>query len=174
MKKDNLHINKGGFKVPEGYFEDFEAKISKKLTSEMDGDQFLDTQIESGFKVPEEYFNTLSDELSQKLNPRKGKVVSIFSKRTILYVSGIAAMIAILISVSINKHPELNFNDIEIADIHTYFSEGNIELSDTEIASLLGEDMDYSETFEEELINDETLLDYLSDEDIADEIIFVE
>jgi len=174
VKQDNTHTNKTGFKVPDGYFEDFENKLSKKLLPESQEKSMLGEKVAQGFKVPENYFDTLSQELSQKLAPEKGKVVSIFTKRNLLYISGIAAMIAILISISIKTNTELNFDAIEIADIHTYFSEGNIELSDMEMASLLGENINYTETFGEESINEETLLEYLSNEDIDEEIIFAE
>ena len=83
-------------------------------------------------------------------------------------------MIAIIISISINREKEFNFDNIEIADIQQYFDEGNIELSDSEIASLIDEDLSYSETFVEETLTEENLLDYLSEEDLDDEIIFVE
>ncbi len=176
MKKNNVHKNKGGFKVPEDYFKSFEDKLSKKLSSEIKNDTMLDNKIDSGFKVPMDYFTSFEENLLQKLNKKEatGKVVSLFTKRNLIYFSGIAAMAAIIISLSVNKDTELNFNDIKIADIHAYINEGNVELSDLEIASLLYEEMSYAETFGEELINDETLLEYLSDEDLDDEIIFVE
>lgn len=177
MKKDNLHKNNGGFKVPEGYFEEFEHKLFDQISeSTKDNDTNLSSKIDSGFTIPEDYFTTIEDTIMNKVSKdqSKTKVRSLITKRNILYFSGIAAMIAIIISLSIHKESKLNFDDIEIADIHHYFNEGNIELSNTEIIALLDEDINYSEAFEAELVNDDEILDYLSEEDIDDDIIFVE
>ncbi|WP_103070487.1 hypothetical protein [Aquimarina sediminis] len=177
MKKDNLHKNNGGFKVPENYFESLESELSKKILSDSKNTELLSNKIESGFKPPIDYFETFENELLQKIkedeSKEKGVLISLITRKNILYLSGIAAMIAIILSISISKESELNFNDIEVADIHTYISEGNLELSNTEIAMLL-EDTNYIETYEDELIDDDALLDYLSEEDLEDEIIFVE
>ncbi len=175
MKEKNLHKNKSGFTVPKDYFDSFENKLSEKLSLNIEKEG-LTNNSDTGFKVPEDYFDTFQDSIIQKANPKesKGKVVSLITRKNLLYFSGIAAMIAIVISLSINKESELNFDDIEIADIHTYFSEGNIELSSSEMFALLGEETDYVETFENELISDEVLLDYLSEEDLEGEIIFTE
>lgn len=174
MKKDKSHKNNDGFKVPEGYFESFESKLFEKIAS--DKDNQLSSKMDSGFKIPEDYFTTLEDNILQKIDDDKpkGKLISLRTRKNILYLSGIAAMIAIIISISIPKESGLNFNSIEVADIHAYFTEEDIELSTTEIASLLDDDITYSETFEKELIDDETLLEYLSEEDLDDEIIFTE
>ncbi|WP_109300230.1 hypothetical protein [Aquimarina sp. AU474] len=177
MKKDKLHNDKGGFKVPEDYFTSFEEKLSQAISSENSEESILDTLKSTGDKVPKGYFDAVEEEILQKtigVQP-KSKVIALFSKRNILFVSGIAAMIAIIISLSINTESKINFDDIDIADIQTYFDDGNIELSDQEMASLLGEEHNYTETFEDELVDDDDLLEYLSEEDnIEDEIIFVD
>ncbi len=176
MEKDNLNKDNGGFKVPEGYFEGFENKLSKKLTLSTQEKSILSTNKSAGFKVPEDYFNSFEDNVLKKIDGQqhKGRVVSLFTKRNLLYFSGVAAMIAIVLSISINKTPDVNFDDIEIADIYTYFNEGNIELSNEEIASLVEEDISYTEAFEDEFLNDQDLIEYLSEENFADEIIFTE
>ncbi|MBQ4821808.1 hypothetical protein [Aquimarina sp. MMG016] len=172
MKKDNLHTNDNGFKIPEGYFDNFE----KKLMNHIDADMSKNTS-ETGFKVPDDYFESLEDGLFQKISNEKpkGKVISLFSKRNIFYFSGIAAMIAIIFSVVVTKQSDsLDFNTLAIADIQAYYDEGNIELSSIEIASLLEEEVNYLSPFEEKSISDDALLEYLSDEDLDDEIIFSE
>jgi hypothetical protein len=174
VEKDKSHKNNGGFKVPEGYFESFESKLFEKITS--DTDSQLSSKMDAGFKIPEDYFATLEGAILQKINDDKpkGKLISLRTRRNVLYLSGIAAMIAIIISISIPKESELNFNTIEVADIHAYFNEEDVELSTTEIAALLDGDITYSETLEKDFIDDETLLEYLSDQDLDDEIIFTE
>ncbi len=176
MEKDNLHNNKSGFTIPDGYFESFDKNLSDKLFYAEEESELLKTKISSGFKTPDNYFNTLDASIVRKTitNKPKGKIFSLSNKQSLTYFSGIAAMIAILISVSINKKSELDFDDIEVADIYTYCIEGNIKLSSTDIISLLGNDISYVETFENELINDEILLDYLSEDYLEDEVIFTE
>ncbi|MCK8523035.1 hypothetical protein M0D21_15765 [Aquimarina sp. D1M17] len=176
MKKDKLHKNNRGFKVPENYFDSFEDRLAKAISSEEKENLIPNTKTASGFKVPENYFDNFDKRLEQHIatERNKGKVITLFSRRNMLYLSGIAAMIAIIISLSIDKKTQLDFNAIQIADIHEYITEGNIELSDQEIASLFEEDINYTASFEEEIVNEEELLEYISEEDLTDEIIFVE
>ncbi|WP_103864081.1 hypothetical protein [Aquimarina sp. I32.4] len=176
MEKNNLHTN-NGFKVPENYFESFTNKLSEKVSSTNNQNTpTLPDKKDTGFKVPKEYFTTLEGSIQQKLsaNKSKGKIISLVHRKNILYISGIAAMITLILTISIQKKSEFDFDDIKVTDVHTYFSEENIELTNTEIASLLGEDINYTEVFEDELITDDTLLEYLSEENLDDEIIFVE
>ncbi|GAA4272149.1 hypothetical protein U6A24_11635 [Aquimarina gracilis] len=165
-----------GFKTPDDYFKNFKKQLLNKLQVEKEEHTITKNKIESGFKTPQGYFDSFEEKLSKKIESQKSesKVISIFSKRNILYVSGIAAMIAVIISLSINKETSFNFEDIEIADIHTYFDEGNIELSNEEIANLLGDGISYTETLENEVISDQDLIDYISEEDLEDEIMFIE
>ncbi len=214
MKKDKLHKDNGGFKIPDGYFETFEDRLQEAIASETDTSPTLDTKISSGFTTPdgyfdhveesitkaimsqeeeksildhkissgfgtpESYFESLEEKVLQKATKEapKGKVISIFSKRNVLYISGIAAMIAIIISVSITKGNTglTDINTLELADIQEYFAEGNVELSNEDIASLLDEETNYADVFEEKEISEEELLEYLSEEDLEDNLIFTD
>lgn len=214
MKKDKLHKDNGGFKIPDGYFETFEDRLKEAISSETDTSPTLDTKISSGFTAPdgyfdhveesitntiasqeeeksmldhkissgfgtpESYFESLEEKILQKATKEapKGKVISIISKRNLLYISGIAAMIAIIISVSINKGNTglTDINTLELAEIQEYFAEGNVELSNEDIASLLDEETNYADVFEEKEISEEELLEYLSEEDLEDDIIFTD
>ncbi len=214
MKKDKLHKDNGGFKIPDGYFETFEDRLQEAIASETDTSPTLDTKISSGFttpdgyfdhveesitkaitsqeeeksildhkissgfSTPESYFESLEEKVLQKATKEapKGKVISIFSKRNILYISGIAAMIAIIISVSINNGNTslTDIDTLELEDIQDYFAEGNVELTNEDIASLLDEETNYADVFEEKEISEEELLEYLSEEDLEDDIIFTD
>ncbi|WP_299211900.1 hypothetical protein [uncultured Aquimarina sp.] len=214
MKKNNLHNNKKGFKVPKDYFDNFEEKLFEKISQDDDkNSSLLSDTISSGLNVPDDYFNTFEDQLMEKLNSKEKEasildsnlktglttpkkyfenieetilqktvtvnketnIVSLFSRKKILYVSGIAAMIAIIISISINKeNNSFSFDSIDIADIQEYFEEGNAEFSDAEIAELLDDQTNLTDTFGNTELSDEELEDYLSDEELADEIIYVE
>ncbi|WP_298546250.1 hypothetical protein [uncultured Aquimarina sp.] len=213
MKKNNLHSDNKGFKVPKDYFDNFEEKLFEKISQEDKNSSLLSDTISSGLNVPDDYFNTFENHLIEKLNSEKkevsilndnlksglaapekyfenveetilqkvitvkkeSKVVSLFSRKNILYVSGIAAMIAIIIAISINKeNNSFNFESIDIADIQEYFEEGNGEFSDAEIAELLDDETNLTDSFGNTELSDEELEDYLSDEELADDIIYVE
>ncbi|WP_438712499.1 hypothetical protein ACSTS3_09250 [Aquimarina muelleri] len=176
MKKDKLHKNNGGFKVPEEYFENLESRLSKKTPFKTEKKLLSKTKYSSGFKIPDEYFVGFENKILRKVKETKSKrkVISLITRKNILYFSSIAAMIAIIISLSISKESELSFNDITVADIYTYFNEENIELSTIEIATLLESDVSYTETLEKELINEDVILDYLSRGYLDDDIISVE
>ncbi|WP_299256586.1 hypothetical protein [uncultured Aquimarina sp.] len=214
MKKNNLHNNKEGFKVPKDYFDNFEEKLLEEISKEDKDSSILSGMISTGLKAPDDYFNTFENQLMKKLNSterdkasildnkiktglttpekyfenlektilqktvtinKETKVISLFSKKNILYVSSIAAMIAIIISISINKENDsFSFDTIEIADIQKYFEEGNAELSNAEIAELLDDETNLSDTFSNTELSDEELENYLSDEELSDEIIYVE
>ncbi|WP_378172195.1 hypothetical protein [Aquimarina sp. SS2-1] len=213
MKKNNLHNNKEGFKVPENYFDTFEERLFEKISKEDHEDFTLPKKISSGLKEPYNYFDTFETKLMEKLNtetqepsvlseklktgltvPEKyfenledsilkqtieknndTKVISIFSRANIIYFSGIAAMIAIIISITtFNQKETLSFDTVALSDIQKYFEEGNAELSDAEIAELFNGKIDLTETFYEDEISDEELENYLSNEELADEIIYIE
>ncbi|MFD2561355.1 hypothetical protein [Aquimarina rubra] len=214
MKKNNLHNNKEGFKVPDNYFDTFEKRLFEKISQEDQEDSIVSNKISSGLKEPDSYFDTFENQLMQKLNIDKNdsstladnlktglttpdnyfenventilqktiganpdtKVVSLFTRKNILYVSGIAAMIAMIISVSINSNraDSFSFDTLALTDIQEYFEEGNAEISDAEIAELLDDNISFVNTINEDEISDEELENYLSDEELADEIIYVE
>ena len=174
MKNDNKHKQKSSFKVPDGYFNSFESKLSDKLTSDDDTSNHLNTRLNTGFKTPNAYFNSLEDTIMQEIDSKesKGKVVSLINKKSLLFFSGIAAMIAIIFTLSIAQKSKVDFEDIDIVDIHSFFEGENLDLHSTEFASLLDDD-NYLEELEEELIDNETIYNYLSEEDLTDDIIFV-
>ncbi|WP_298311688.1 hypothetical protein [uncultured Aquimarina sp.] len=213
MKKNNLHNDKKGFKVPKNYFDNFEEKLFEKISQENENSSLLSDTRSSGLNVPDNYFDTFENQLMEKLNSeekeasilvdriktglttperyfenveekilqktitahKETKVVSLFSRKNILYVSGIAAMIAIIISISIHKENDsFNFDNIDVADIQEYFEEGNAEFSDAEIAELLDDETNLTDAFGNTELSEEELEDYLSDEELTDEIIYVE
>lgn len=180
MKKDNLHSNKSGFKLPEGYFESFEENLLNKLASDDSSQDILDKDVSSGHVMPNGYLDSFEENLIKKLQqseytPKKGKIVSLFSRRNVLYISGIAAMIAIIISIAIDKNnPALTIDSLDIADIQAYIEDGNLDFSNDDIAALLDDDANYEDTFENKTISEEELLEYLSNEDLDDEMIFTE
>lgn len=157
MKKLS-NIKKTGFEVPKGYFQNMEDKImdATKLNDA------LHNMNDTGFKAPEGYFNTLEDVVLTKIKDNKNpKVISLFNKQTLMYISGVAAAILIMLSVFWNKN-DLSIDTIEAELVENYIIDQGINTY--EIASLLTEDNNdinidielFDETF-----NDNSLEDYL-------------
>ena len=121
MKENRLpHDKTGGFKVPEGYFQDFEARMMARVTKEEK------VFGESPFTVPEDYFQQFGGRVFEKLNnpSEKGKVIPLFRRKTWSYVAGVAAVVAILFSsVLFNDSGELGFDDLEITAVENYLLE---------------------------------------------------
>jgi hypothetical protein len=121
MKKKGLpYKNKSGFKVSDGYFEDFEARMMSRVTG--DKQHFGDNP----FKVPNDYFEQLSDRVFEKLEtpPKEGKIISLFNRKTWSYVASVAAVAAILFSaVLFNNNTELGFEDLNITAVENYLLE---------------------------------------------------
>jgi hypothetical protein len=160
MKDKELHKNKGGFKVPENYFENFEARLSEKLTTEF--------PEKDGFKVPENYFENLTDKVMDNIeedNTSDSTPVRTLSSGKSYYQIGyaIAAGFALLILLNILPKSEknINWNDVASTEIESYIEEGNVSFNAYEYANIF-EDVDLSKIqIEEETIESEELLDYL-------------
>jgi hypothetical protein len=134
MNYKNLNnIKSHGFKIPEGYFESFDEKILGELNKVTS----LET-MESGFKTPKNYFNTVEDIIINEVSEQKDvKVISIFNKKNMIYVTSIAAAVLLLFNLSIfDKNP--SFDNLDSETVENYFLNENI--SSYEIASVLSDD----------------------------------
>ncbi|MCX2836582.1 hypothetical protein OQ279_00335 [Salinimicrobium sp. MT39] len=120
MKKNGLpYHNTSGFKVPEGYFQDFEARMMSRVTE--DEKSFGDNP----FKVPNDYFEHLGDRVFEKIEtPKEGKVIPLFNRKIWSYVASVAAVVAILFSTVIfNDNSEVGFEDLNITAVENYLLE---------------------------------------------------
>jgi len=132
MKKNSLNNIENGFKVPKGYFDEFEDRLLSEL-------QLKETASHSGFKLPEDYFKSLDDKILDAVkNDHKTKVINLFSFRKIAYAAAVAASLILIYTVSFNKNENLNINHIETASIENYILTEGLETSD--IASLFSDD----------------------------------
>lgn len=154
MKNKNLHhIRTTGFKSPDDYFESFDEKLFSKLKKESP----LDTIKEIGFKVPDNYFESLNNQVLDNSEP---KVISLFNKRNLIYVSGIAAAILLLFNLSISDNKP-SFDNLETETVKNYIIEENI--TSYEIASLLTEEQIEEGITIEHNFNEDTIEAYLLD-----------
>ena len=155
-------IKSTGFKAPTSdYFDGLEDAVFAKLKT-----QELKESIggEHGFKMPEGYLGNVEGKLfdSIKNETDEPKVISLFNKKRLMYLSGVAAAVLILFTVYLNQSPEAN-QELDIEMVENYIIDQNI--STYELASLLTEEelQSINTDILEETFEDEDLEDYLID-----------
>lgn len=157
MEKNRLPYSKdAGFKVPEGYFGDFEARMMARATFSEN------ISKENPFKVPEDYFEKLEGRVFEKLekSSEKGKVIPLFNRETLIYVASIAAALAILFSsVFYNKTEEFGFDDLDIIAVENYLLE-SLDFDNPNHAPV--EEYNFTASANPN-IDKEALLEYLND-----------
>jgi len=157
MKNKLDNIKNTGFKVPQDYFQNLEDKImdNAKLDNTLQG---ID---DTGFKTPEGYLDTLEDVVLTKVTKSSNpKVVSLFNKQTLIYISSVAAAVLIMFNVFWNK-TETTIDTIDAELVENYIIDQGINTY--EIASLLSNDDEINLDIElfDETFNDDSLEDYL-------------
>ncbi|MDO5969715.1 hypothetical protein Q4Q35_07835 [Flavivirga aquimarina] len=164
MKQNKLHnIKETGFKVPDGYFNQLEDVILSDI-------KLKKMSSDSGFKLPKDYFDTLEDTIINKVSAKKStKVIPLFKKRTLIYISSVAAAVLLLFNLSIFEK-ELTFDSLDIETVENYIIDENI--GSYEIAALLPEEDLLEENFIEYNVETETVETYiLNNLDIEDIIV---
>ena len=164
--KDKQH--KEGFDLPNDYFKEFENRLFDRINIES-------LPKDSGFTTPKKYFDELDNRISHRVNQTNNttKVISIVSRKTILYAASIAAIAILIFSITNNKNEVLTFDDIEFSSIKTYIEEGNIEIENNDLSLLFTEEDLDNITLEEDFISEEILKEYLLDH-INDSSILIE
>jgi hypothetical protein len=157
MQKDLNNIKNTGFKVPKDYFNTLEDTILSKIKAE----SILKDIDSPGFEMPNGYLDTLEDTVFNTL-PKKenSKVISLFSKKNLIYITGVAAAIVIMFSFFWNN---TNASEMELdyEMVESYLIDQNI--SSFEFASLLTEEelLNINSEIMDEAYNDESMEDYL-------------
>lgn len=157
MKENGLPYKRdSGFKVPEGYFQDFEAEMMARISFSEKGIN------EKPFKVPENYFEQLEERVFERLEktPQKGKVIQLSNRRILSYVASVAAVLAILFtSIMYNSTSQVEFNDLDMVAVENYLFE-SLDLENPNLAPV--EDYNYTASANPN-IDKEALLEYLND-----------
>lgn len=169
MKNKLNNIQNTGFKVPKDYFQNLEDQIMDNIKLE----KALQNVNNAGFNVPQGYFDNLEDVVLTKIKEEKNpKVVSLFNKQALIYISGVAAAVIIMFGVFWNK-PATTIDTLDAELVENYIIDQGINTY--EIASLLTDDSDINLDIElfDETFNDDSLEDYLFEnvdlEDFIDE-----
>lgn len=167
MNKDFKHTKQTGFKTPSDYFNNLEDAVFDKLNAKSN----LDSIDNPGFNVPNDYFTTIESKVMDTLknDEKDTKVISLLSRRNILYMSGVAAAIILMFSVFVTKD-KVTFDSIDTELVESYISTQNINSSD--LAALWNETEFSDIAFDDYEFLDETVEDYiLENSDIEDLLI---
>lgn len=165
MKKNKLTAHfKSGFKVPNNYFEDFEAKMMRTISREHSTlDQY---EGKPGFTAPKNYFDSLEDQVLAKVErpePR-GMVISLFSKKKFYYAAGVAAMFAGIISTLLLEPNQVNSMDsVELSALEEYIDQESMDFNLNEITSFIYEEGFVLDKVSISDLSDDAVFDYLSD-----------
>jgi len=163
MKNNLKNISQTGFTTPKGYFNDLDADLLN--ISKIDA---IKTKI-TGFKAPHNYFDTLEDKLSSKISEAgKANIIQLFSKKNLVYFSGIAAAILISFSIYISK-PEITFDTIDIDVVENYLSETDI--TSEEMVTLFTEDLLIEDEFIQDNLTGEFIDIYILSDDNLDDLL---
>lgn len=168
MKNKKLHnIKTSGFKAPDGYLESFDELLLNKLNESSP----LNDLKNSGFKVPENYFESFEEKFAKNLTSEKEiKVIPFIPWKKMLYVSGIAASIILMVSLFNKNNNKTTFDSLETTLIDKYIVEE--ELTNEEIATLLSDDLTLNNfmdshlidaNLEEYILNNSSVEEYLKD-----------
>ncbi|WP_370478255.1 hypothetical protein [Tamlana flava] len=165
MKKNKINnIKETGFKVPNDYFNNLEDVVMAQI-------KLSEKVSHSGFKTPSGYFDTLEDRIIEKTSVKKAtKVISLFNKKNLIYVSGVAAAVLLLFNLSIFERDPWSSLDTET--VENYLLDENI-VDSYELASLMTEEELAESDFTDVDFDDENvetyLLNHLDVEDLITE-----
>ncbi len=168
MKKSQLHnIKETGFKTPDAYFDTFNQRLIEKLAVQKD----MASITSSGYKVPENYFENFDAKLQARLKiNEKSKVIPFMSWRNIAYISGVAAVLILMLTVFLQSDNPLSINQVETAYIEDYLNGENLNIDD--FASLLTDDDLIFENFVTNTLTEESLENYLLNNASIEDLIF--
>ena len=160
MKKKGLsYQDQAGFKLPEGYFEQFEDRMMRKIRKEKPAPVIP-------FKVPEDYFENFQQEMMTRIEKQEKeevKVVSLSNRRAISYIAGIAAVLAVLFTSAVFQNvQQTGFEDLDALAVENYILE-SLEFENTEDTPLFQDkEIGFAISSDPE-IEREALLEYLKE-----------
>ncbi|MDC6355031.1 hypothetical protein [Robiginitalea biformata] len=158
---------KGGFRVPDNYFEELPGRVEKRL----EASKGTPLPQEAGFRVPEGYFENLGERLESRLGNTPGKVRPLWPVQ-LGWVAAAAAAIALLFTLWPAKPVDsLQFEDLAGIDIQQYLEADRDEMDAYELAEGLPLDDIAVGDVLENIPDEEHILEYLSrDNESVDEL----
>ncbi len=163
MQKNKLNIKSTGFDKPDNYFEALDKSILDKLNKQQKS--ALDGITESGHRSPKDYFLGLENKIVNNVSGKKNlKVIPLFNKKNIIYMSSIAAAILLFFTLSINTNskaitPIENNIVIDIDNVEDFIIMEDIGLY--EIAALLDQNQLNENSFTDLNLKEDNLEEFL-------------
>lgn len=153
MERNLNNIKGSGFKVPENYFQGLEDSVLNQIK--------LKSTETPGFTMPKGYLDTIEDNVLAKVSENKDtKVINLFSRRNLLYVSSIAASILLLFNLSIfESNRATSFDALDTATVENYIM--NEYINSYDMASLLTDEDIVEENFIEHSFSEENIENYI-------------
>lgn len=166
MMKKIKDIERSGFGIPEHYMEGVEDAVFARIAEE----KIRSLVSNPGFTVPDGYLNSLEDKVVTKIKDEP-KVISMFSRRNLYYISGVAASIILIFGIFTFTGGSKDEEALDPMLVEQYLIDQDIDTYD--LASLLTEedieqmDLDIMES----AFEDDSLEDYLLENVNLEEII---
>ncbi len=144
--------------LPENYFTNFQDKLFERL--EVDTSFLPQTD---GFIVPKGYFDSLEDRIAKNVfsTKKQGKIVNI---KPLYYLSAVAASIVLLISLGVFNKKPVSFDTVAVTEIEEYIQFKSSDISTLDLANLFNEKELEQIQLEQEVIDEENMVEYLSNE----------
>ncbi|MCL5129512.1 hypothetical protein [Algibacter sp. L4_22] len=163
MKTNKIHnITNSGLKAPKDYFDNLEDRFMAKI-------KLNEVARDSGFKAPEGYFDSLENSILNKVSEQKTtKVIPLFNRKNLLYISSIAAAVLLLFNLSIFEK-QTNWDSLDIDTVENYILDENV--GSYEIATLLLVDDISEEDFEYLEFTDEAMEGYFLENASMEDLI---
>ena len=164
MKTNKLHnITNSGLKAPKDYFDNLEDRFMAEI-------KLSEVQNNSGFKAPEGYFDTLENSIIKKISKKETtKVIPLFNKKNLIYISSIAAAVLLLFNLSFFETKTNSWDNLDTDTVEAYILDENVDAY--EIASLLLEDDMLEESFASIDFTDEAMEGYFLENTSVEDLI---
>jgi hypothetical protein len=163
IKNSETYLNsilskKNSFSIPDDYFSTIENTIEAKIVEE-------NFRKENGFKTPDSYFNGLENDILAKVSSTKKETKVISLKQRFFKVIPFAAAASIILfigfnSFMFNKTEKLTLDSLSDDDVEYWLNSNSISNSD--IVSILEDDVLEDDVFYFSSIEDETIEDYIN------------
>lgn len=110
------------FKIPQDYFDDFEARLFLKIKEEQ-------LPKSTGLKVPETYFDGMEQRMLElSIEDKKVKTIPLFPKKYFTYAATIAACLLIGVLAINSKKDDLTLETVKLSIVDRYIEDGNLNL----------------------------------------------
>lgn len=175
MKRKSPYHLKNGFKTPDNYFEDLEARVMGAVVEE---NVLPDLKYNhAGFNVPDAYFDNVEIDILARVNSEKegGKLITLFNTSKYYYAAAVAAVFIGIVSTLLFNPvmDELSIDAVELSALEDYIDEGNINLNFNEISAFMAEEGYSFDEFNTSGLSDEEVFNYLN-ENIEDPNLLLE